>query len=484
MANSADSKRIVIAWVALGGLLAALAGVLAAVSKHYRADADLIGMPAIPLATGLVGAGLVFLLTLPLIRASIARGLGFDRHLLVLMIGLGMVLRMLLFWSTPAFEDDWYRYLWDGAVTANGYNPYAVSPDEAQGEPYAYSLQPLAHKSGVVIERVNHSHLKTIYPPVAQAAFALAYLIKPFSLSAWRIVLLLSELAALGLLIALLREAGRSPLWAALYWWNPVVVKEIINSAHMEGIVTPLVLAALLLTLKKRPLAASGMLGLAIGAKLWPVMLAPLVLRPLLAEPKRLAGAIALLLALLGLWAWPIIAGGIDQTSGFIAFAQHWRTNSALFPALQDAASLLLSPCGLGETTPGVITRGLLAAIVGLFALWTAQRPIDGAQDLMQRAGLVTGVLYLLSPAQFPWYAIWMLPFLCFRPWLGLLAVTALVPIYYAAFHFIARDTHEIFRNYVVWAIWIPVWALLAREAWRERRKPTQSLAATGNRNA
>ncbi len=65
-------------------------------------------------------------------------------------------------------------------------------------------------------------------------------------------------------------------------------------------------------------------------------------------------------------------------------------------------------------------------------------------------------MLYLLSPAQFPWYAIWMLPFLCFRPWLGLLAVTALVPIYYAAFHFIARDTHEIFRNYVVWVIWIP----------------------------
>jgi alpha-1,6-mannosyltransferase len=462
-------SSIAVAWLALGTLLAAFAGVLVASSAYFGADVELIDMPAIPLAAGLVLAGAAFLLVLPLIRRSIAAGFGADRHLLWIVLAFGLVFRLLLLGSTPAFEDDWNRYLWDGAVTANGYNPYAVSPDDAQTEPYHYTLQKLAHESGTVIERVNHSHLKTIYPPVAQGAFALAYALKPWSLTAWRLVLLACEMGTLALLLLLLRDAGRSELWAALYWWNPIAVKELINSAHMEGIVTPLVLGAIWLSLKKWPLAATAGLGLAIGAKLWPAMLAPLILRPLLGEPRRLALAVAVLLTLVALWAWPILIGGVDQTSGFVAFAQQWRTNSAHFPFLANLASKVLAPLGLAETTPGVIVRGMLAAGIGCFALWVCRRPIDGAQDLMQRAGLITAALYLVSPAQFPWYAIWMMPFLCFRPWLGLMAITALVPIYYAAFYFIARDTHEIFRTYIVWLIWVPVWSLLAHEYWRSR---------------
>ncbi len=211
MANSADSKRIVIAWVALGGLLAALAGVLAAVSQHYWAGcrADRHAGHSTGRRTWSV-PGSMFLLTLPLIRASIAAGLGFDRRLLMLMIGLGMVFRMLLFWSTPAFEDDWYRYLWDGAVTANGYNPYAVSPDEAQGEPYR--LLPAA--PGAQIRRGHRAGqpLASEDDLPARGAGGVRVGVSDQALEPRRMaacVLLLSELAALGLLIALLAR-GRA----------------------------------------------------------------------------------------------------------------------------------------------------------------------------------------------------------------------------------------------------------------------------------
>ena len=479
-----SKRRIWLAWGMLGGFFSGLAALLLYYGAHFAPEVEAIDMPSLPLVAGLVAAGLMFLLALPLIRKSIAAGLGGDRRLLWLILGFGLVFRLILFASTPAFETDWNRYLWDGGVAAHGYNPYAASPDDAQGESYYYSLQPLAQQSGVVIERVNHSHLKTVYPPVAEAAFALAHIIRPWSLEAWRALLLGAEVVTLGLLLVLLKEAGLAPIWVALYWWNPIPVKEIINTAHMEAITTPFVLGALLLTLRQRHLMAATSLGLAIGTKLWPVMLAPLVLRPLLSSPRRLVAAMAIIAGLTALWVWPIIAGGVDETSGFVAFATKWRSNSALFPMLESGAKTLLAGLDLAATTPGVIMRAILAGCVGLIALWISKRDTADAQDLMTRAGIVTAALYLLSPAQFPWYAIWMLPFVCFQPRLSLLAVTTLVPIYYASFYFIARDTHDVFRTWVVWVIWVPIWVLLAAEAFGWHRSRANPAATLDGRHA
>ncbi|RMF61844.1 MAG: hypothetical protein D6748_00750, partial [Calditrichaeota bacterium] len=49
---------------------------------------------------------------------------------LLLILLLGLVVRVLMFFSSPILEDDYYRYLWDGAVSANGFNPYQYSPAE------------------------------------------------------------------------------------------------------------------------------------------------------------------------------------------------------------------------------------------------------------------------------------------------------------------------------------------------------------------
>jgi hypothetical protein len=145
-----------------------------------------------------------------------------------------------------------------------------------------------------VLERINHSDLRTIYPPVAQGVFALAHWIGPWKLTAWRGLILILDMVTIALLLALLRDLGRSPLWAALYWWNPIVLKELFNSAHMDAIIVPLILGALLLAIRKRPLAATACLTLAAGAKIWPLILLPLVWRGLLDKPRKLALAIAL----------------------------------------------------------------------------------------------------------------------------------------------------------------------------------------------
>ena len=72
-----------------------------------------------------------------------------------------------------------------------------------------------------------------------------------------------------------------------------------------------------------------------------------------------------------------------------------------------------------------------------------------------------------MSPAQFPWYVLWILPLAALRPSYGWHVAAALMPIYYSAFHFIARDAYAIYETWIVWLIWIPVWSVLALELWR-----------------
>ncbi len=304
---------------------------------------------------------------------------------------------------------------------------------------------------------------------MAQAGFALAHMIRPWSLTAWRALLLGCELATLALILALLHAAGRSLLWSALYWWNPLVLKEVINSAHMDALVLPLVLLGLLLAARGRQIAAGVGLVLAAGVKVWPVLLLPLVLRPLASRPRTLALALAICAALLALLAAPVLQAGLAANSGLAAYAGRWQTSSALFPALQDLFALVLAPLGLSGAAAGPVARLAVALALGTLAVALSLKPAPSADALLGRASLVVGALVLLSPAQFPWYAVWFAPFLAFRPWFGFLILTATAPLYYVSFYLTAADEPELFRRFVVWLIWVPVWAALAIEAIRIR---------------
>jgi len=114
----------------------------------------------------------------------------------------GLAARLILIGSVPVLEDDWYRYLWDGAVVATGTDPYAWAPAEAVGEGGGRDdksaketselscLREIAQEYTPYPQRINYPLVKTIDPPVAQVGFGLAASLKPFSLDAWRLILL------------------------------------------------------------------------------------------------------------------------------------------------------------------------------------------------------------------------------------------------------------------------------------------------------
>ncbi len=463
-------------WVGAGVALLAAQLVLLALSRRFAYEASLVHLP-IPWLVALgVTAGVVFL-ALP----WAARRVRSSRLLLVWIVAVGVLMRVAMLSSTPVLEDDFNRYLWDGAVASHGINPYAHAPISAiepdDGAPPA--LVALAAESGRIAERINYPTLRSIYPPVAQAAFALAYRLEPWSLEAWRAVLMAFDLATLGLLLALLRRLGRSPLWVALYWWNPLVVKELFNSAHMDALVIPFVLGALWLAMRGRNVWASGALALAAGVKLWPVLLLPIVLRPLLGHDAKLAAALAAFAVPLGLMAVPVLVAGLDATSGFVAFGGSWEANDALFMALAWLAGALLDLVGVGSDAADGLSRMLVGlAVVGL-ALALNRTVAEEPAELCRRSLIIVAALFLLGPTPFPWYYTWLVPLLVLAPVTSLLTLTALLPLYYLRFHWDARDQAAVFDYGVVWLEYLPVLALLARE-WLVARRGGAATPTTG----
>ena len=276
-------------WTGFGVVLIGAAAATALMSGRFGYDVDVVDMPVPALLAVLIGAGGVYLTLAWWMKATIRT----DDHpspvmLLVWIVFAGIVMRVVFLGSQPILEDDYNRYLWDGAVTANGLNPYAHSPAAAaEGATGNAQWDRLASQAGEIHERINYAQLRTVYPPVAEAAFALAYWLKPWSLDAWRAILLVGDLAILGVVGLLLQAIGRPLVWATLYWWNPLVVKELHNSAHMDMLVVLAVLAALYLAVRLRAFSAAAAVALGIGAKLWPVILLPTLMRPWLRKACR-----------------------------------------------------------------------------------------------------------------------------------------------------------------------------------------------------
>ena len=321
--------------------------------------------------------------------------------------------RRLLFWALafrlvglvggPFYEDDFYRYLWDGFRFATAGTPYGAAPEEFFVDPAVPAL------FQGVLDGVNYPELPTIYAPVTQVVFLVAYWIKPASVAVLQAILIAVDLAVVLLLLRL--APARNVL---LYAWCPLVVKEIAFTAHPDGVGVGLLLAAIVVARdptgassrqmpkgfgdRPRPAErhrwwiAAALLGLAVAAKTFALVLAPLIL--LRARLRHwllfVATAVAVYLPF-------VVMGGTDLVS-LLTFARDWEFNSAIFGLLKT----VVPPSGAR------LVVGLLFA-----AFWAAcfVRYARGGGRGIPRGDVLFGVLLVLSPVINPWYLLWLLPF-------------------------------------------------------------------------
>lgn len=453
---SVASRRTIFtaAALALGALLLGGIHLIALLSQGFYYGVDPVGAPILLFTGLLLAVSFLSLALLPLVPR-----LPPSRWLLLTLLLAGLLMRLSLFDSYPVMEIDFYRYLWDGAVLANGFDPYALSPAQVPGS----ELSTLALQAGAVFERINYRDLNSIYPPLAQLLFAVAYWLDPWQADALRYLYLAADCTTLALLVTALGRLGLSPCWSCLYWWNPLLIVLSYNGLHMDILLLPLLLAALLLMIERRPLAAGLALALAAGIKLWPLLLLPFALRPLLAQPRQLALAVTAVVALGSLVLLPLLVSAGADHSGLAAFSQHWQRNSILFPQLVQ----LLTPV---SADPQWHARLLVAFTLVLLLIYLLRREPAAMPITIRHMTIVVAALFLLGPVQLPWYCLWFLPLLCFYPAPALMLLVALMPIYFLRFHFDLRGESVVFDQAIVWLQYLPpLLLLLVTPSWHRQ---------------
>ncbi|MDE2852295.1 MAG: glycosyltransferase 87 family protein [Acidobacteriota bacterium] len=302
----------------------------------------------------------------------------------------------LLFWAIafrliglvggPFYEDDFYRYLWDGYRFATAGTPYGAAPEEFFVDPAVPAL------FQGVLDGVNYPELPTIYAPVTQVVFLVGYWIKPASIGVLQAILIAVDLAVVGLLLRL--APARNVL---LYAWCPLVIKETAFTAHPDGVGVCLLLAAIVLARDRRWWFAAALLGLAVATKTFALVLAPLIL-----VGARFRHWLIFAGTLAACYLPFVVAGGTDLVS-LLTFARDWEYNSAVFGLL-------------GAFVPPSGARLVVGLLFAAFWGWYCLRYVRGGERGIPRGDLLFGVLLLLSPVINPWYLLWLLPFAVLFP--------------------------------------------------------------------
>lgn len=366
----------------------------------------------------------------------------------------GLICRLVMLGGTPVLATDYYRFLWDGAVLAHGHDPWRYSPravfthSDPQIDP---ALTAMARTHSSVMRHINHSHLPTIYPPVSELAMALAAKIAPFSATALKTVYLIFDIATAILIMLILRRLHRPASWLMIYWWNPVLINAFYNEAHMDVMTLAFVALFALLLIMDRPIPAAAALGLAIGAKFWPVVLVPVLLRPHWRCPKQLS-LVALVLAVVCMVTLiPMFLTGESAFHSLISYGRYWHENDGVFRLISMFWHWVFP--APAYTVPTLAARATIALIYLITVILLNRKAAVGINAI--RVGLISVMLiFLLSPTEFPWYYTWMLPMLAIYPRISLLVWSLTLGLYHAHYFY-------------PWMIWVehgPVWALLILE--------------------
>ncbi len=299
------------------------------------------------------------------------------------------------------FDQDIWRYLWDGHVWAHGVNPYLYAPSDP-------ALDGLADGENVVQadgravwsdirENISYAETPTIYPPLAQVVFRLSHWVAPGGVLAMKSLVVGFDLPAAVVIALTLGALGRPRELVLLYAWNPLVIKVFAASGHADAVLVAALAATTYFLVRGSKALAAAMYGLAVLAKLSPLVLLPFIVRRVGWRNSGLACGVLLAGYI------PFLDARPTMFAGFVTFAREWQFNAGPFALFNWLA-------GRFSAQPEVVARAVcglaLIALVG----WLAWRDDGRAENFAQLGAATLGALIVLSPAVMPWYVTWVLP--------------------------------------------------------------------------
>ncbi len=345
----------------------------------------------IPLAV----AGLAYLLTI----RELFSAPEFPKHVILFGLALSALWHFQFLRMPPGVDDDIHRYVWDGRVQRLGYNPYIVVPSDLA----------LAGLHTPETRTLNNPEVPSPYPAGAQLFFRAVTSIHE-STFALKVAFVICDFAIVFVLLDVLRRTRQGEHWVLAYAWHPLLAIEVAGSGHVDivGVLLLLVSAASLVR-RWRAVAAISF-GLAVAVKFLPIVLLPLYWKRVRLRDAALAAiGIALLYA-------PFLNHGRIPIGSLGTYVQRFRFNDPVFATLERVAA------------PQFVAG--LALLVGfLTAIWMRKKRAEGSAEAF--AWPMAASLFC-APVVYPWYLLWILPFLRSTSTLPILVWTlSILPTYY-----------------------------------------------------
>ncbi len=319
-----------------------------------------------------------------------------NRWTLLIILIVAFTARLIAVEQPPFLSTDVYRYVWDGKVQNAGINPFRYIPADGHLS-FLRDLQIYPN-----INRRDYAH--TIYPPGAQMIFMAVARVHA-SVAFMKLAMVAFEAATCVVLMGCLRLLGQRRERVLIYAWHPVCVWEIASSGHADAAALTAIALALLTRLRGQPLRACGWLGAAALVKLYPAALLPAFVR------RRLLAPVAVFAGVLVAGYLPYLGVG----KGVFGFLPEYAKEEGISSGARYFPLAFFDRAFHVSVAPQVYV-GACALLLGALAWW-AYRQVD-APYASVRSGLVLATaLNLCFSPHYPWYFLWLLPFLTLWPW-------------------------------------------------------------------
>lgn len=303
----------------------------------------------------------------------------FPRRVVVIGLALAAIWQIAFLLRPTGADDDIRRYVWDGHIQRHGLNPYLVDPND----PTLVGLLTPETKA------LNHPDLPSPYPPAAELFFRAVTAIHE-SVFALKVAFLLCDWAIVFVLLDVLRRSRVGEHWVLAYAWHPLLATEAVGSGHVDILGALLLVISLAALLRRWRTSAAVSFALAVAVKFLPIVLLPLLWKRIRIRDGALA-AIAF-----GLLYIPFLNHGHIPTGSLAVYVQIFRFNDPVFTALEHAVS------------PSLLI-GIAAAVGFAASCWLRRnKPAESSEAFAwpMAASLV------IAPVIYPWYLLWVVPFL------------------------------------------------------------------------
>jgi alpha-1,6-mannosyltransferase len=301
--------------------------------------------------------------------------------------------------TPPGSDDDIHRYVWDGRVQRLGYNPYIVVPsDPALSGLYTPETRTL-----------NNPDVPSPYPAGAQLFFRAVTAIHE-SVFTLKVAFVVCDLAIVFVLLDILRRSGQGAHWVLAYAWNPLLAIEVAGSGHIDIVGALLLLLSIAALGRRWRTLAAVAFGLAVAVKFLPIVLLPLYWKRVRMRDAALAAV------MVGLLYVPFLNHGRIPIGSLGTYVQSFRFNDPVFATLERVAA------------PQLVVG--LAVLVGfLTAIWMRSKATAWSSDAI---AWPMAASLLCAPVVYPWYLLWLLPFLRSGSTLPVILWTvSIIPTYY-----------------------------------------------------